>query len=147
MVEVGQMKLDIKEAIFERDVNTFMAMNPRYTINYKENKIEGEIAYDGGKNPQWFASHTIEVGTDIESAGIFTFEYLSDDEMIGSNELLVKDAVDRTGADKWFEVEYQGDPVGKILIGMTYGGKGESAVEEIVVETPPADAPVAVPAP
>jgi len=67
--------------------------------------------------------------------------------MIASNELLVKDAVDRSGADKWFEVEYQGDPVGKILIGMTYGGKGETAVEETVVETTPADAPVAVPAP
>jgi len=32
--------------------------------------------------------------------------------------------------------------VGKVLIGMTYGGKGDTAVEEVVVETPPADAPV-----
>ena len=83
MAEVGQMKLDMKEAIFERDINTFMAMNPKYIIIYKENKIDGEIAYDGGKNPKWFAPHTFEVGTEIESAGIITIYYLSDDELIG----------------------------------------------------------------
>ena len=135
----------MKEAIFERDVNTIMAMNPKYIINYKEEKIEGEIAYDGGKNPKWFSPHTFEVGTDIESAGIITIQYLSDDELICQNEVSVKDAVDRTGADKWFKVDFQGDPVGKVLIGMTYGGKGDTAVDAVVPEAPPADAPVQVP--
>jgi len=45
------MTIHMREAIFTRDMSTFLSMNPHYMINWKEEKIQGEPAYDGGKTP------------------------------------------------------------------------------------------------
>jgi hypothetical protein len=69
MSELGIMTVHILEAIFERDVCTFLKMSPRYILNWKENKIEGKPAYDGGKTPKWTSSHDFNVGTDLSTSG------------------------------------------------------------------------------
>jgi len=40
----------------------------------------------------------------------------------------VKDLVDRSGLEKWWDCEFEGDKVGKVLIGQEYG-KSETEEE------------------
>ena len=47
------MILKISEGIFERDVAMFSDMNPKYVLNFKEEKYESSVCYGGGKNPRW----------------------------------------------------------------------------------------------
>ena len=43
----------MREAIFTRDLTNFLKMNPHYVINWKDEKVKGEPAFDGGKTPKW----------------------------------------------------------------------------------------------
>mmetsp|Transcript_364 Transcript_364/g.683 ORF Transcript_364/g.683 Transcript_364/m.683 type:complete len:81 (+) Transcript_364:17-259(+) len=79
---MGPLKVQVLEGVFERDTSTFLSMNPKYIINWKEEKIEGTAAYDGGKNPKWENEHEIDIEDDPEGAGIVTITFLDDEDLI-----------------------------------------------------------------
>jgi len=81
------MKVTLVEGIFERDVATFMDMDPHYLINWKEDRIVGESAHGGGKCPRWNKSHEFNIGTDKTSMGVMTLSFLDDSKLICSTEL------------------------------------------------------------
>ena len=58
----GTLTVTFQEAVFERDVTTFLDMNPKYVINWREERIEGEPAYGGGTNPKWGQEHNFDIG-------------------------------------------------------------------------------------
>ena len=103
-----------------------MSMNPKYIINWKDEKTEGEAAWDGGKNPKWFKSHFYEVGEDVSSAGFISFRFFNEEDLICQAEVKVQDLVDRSGLEKWWDCEYQGERVGKVLIGQEHGKASEA---------------------
>ena len=53
----GVLYLIMREARLERDTSMFMAMSPKYIINWKEDKITGKPADGGGTNPKWYMDH------------------------------------------------------------------------------------------
>lgn len=116
----GDCRFRVKEAIFDRDTATFLSMNPRYVINWKDQKIEGEVAYDGGKNPKWYVSHELDVGTDLDCVGMMTFTFLDEEDLIVTCEIPVREIIDEgTG---WFPTEFDGEPNGKVCIEANYDG-------------------------
>ena len=82
MSEPGTMTVIVHEAIFERDVSTFLKMSPKYRINWKEEMVEGKPAYDAGKTPKWNKSHMFNVGTDLSVAGVMSFTFLEEGDLI-----------------------------------------------------------------
>ena len=126
------MKLEIREAILERDVSTFLSMNPKYVINFKEERYEGDPAYDGGKNPQWSAEHILDVGPDPEAAGEFTVTLLDDEDLICQKVCIISEFA-KEGEENWYEFEYEGENVGRVRIFSQY-------------EAPPAPEPEEAPA-
>ena len=82
MAEPGIMTVTVHEAIFERDVSTFLAMSPKYIINWKDEKVEGKPAYDGGKTPKWNHKHEFNVGTDLSVAGVMNFTFMEEGDLI-----------------------------------------------------------------
>lgn len=106
------LKVTLIEAIFERDVSTFLNMNPRYIINWKEHKVKGEPAYDGGKTPRWNQSHEFEVGNDLSSAGVMTFTFLDEDDFICNCEVGIKKLVDGKGFDHFYPCRHEGEDSG-----------------------------------
>ena len=83
------MTIKVREGIFNRDVATFMDMDPRYLINWKDDKVEGEPAHGGGKTPKWNNHHEFDIGTDTSCMGVMTFSFLDDAKLICSTELSV----------------------------------------------------------
>ena len=81
-MEPGIMTVEVHEAIFERDVSTFLKMSPHYIINWKEDCIEGKPAYDGGKTPKWNEMHDFNIGTDLSVAGVITFTFKEEGDLI-----------------------------------------------------------------
>ena len=82
MSEPGNMTVIVHEAIFERDVSTFLKMSPHYRINWKEDMIEGKPSFDGGKTPKWGKGHSFNIGTDLSVAGVMTFTFLEEGDLI-----------------------------------------------------------------
>ena len=70
------------EAILDRDTSTFLDMNPKYIINYFDERIEGEPAYGGGKNPRWNAEHIFAIGIFPDEMGVITITIMDDDNLI-----------------------------------------------------------------
>lgn len=80
----GVMRIHMREAILKRDTATFMDMNPHFQINWKDQKEVGEKAYGGGKCPKWNQCKEFEIGNDLKSAGVMTFSFMDDDNLICS---------------------------------------------------------------
>jgi hypothetical protein len=78
----GTITLIFQEAILDRDTSTFLDMNPKYVINWREERIEGEPAYGGGKNPRWLAEHNFDIGNHPEEAGVISITIMDDDNLI-----------------------------------------------------------------
>jgi hypothetical protein len=76
------MTVKVHNAIFDRDTATFLSMSPKYIINWKDEKIEGKPAEDGGKTPTWESAHKFNVGTDLSSAGVLSFTFFDDSSLI-----------------------------------------------------------------
>lgn len=66
-----------------------MDMDPYFVINWKEEKIESEKAFGGGKTPRWNQTHELNVGTDLSSAGVMTFSFMEGDKLICSAQISV----------------------------------------------------------
>ena len=84
----------MREAQFERDTSMFMAMSPKYQINWKEERITGQPADGGGKNPKWYADHTLKIGYDPANAGVINFTFLDDDSLIARAEVEISKMTD-----------------------------------------------------
>ena len=65
-------------------------MNPKYTINWKDQLEESESAEGGDKCPKWNRSFIFDVGTNMDSAGVMTFTFLEDSTLIAHCELEVE---------------------------------------------------------
>jgi len=89
------MTVRVHEAIFERDVSTFLKMSPKYIINWKEEKIEGKPAYDGGKTPKWNTAHNFNVGTDLTVSGVMHFTFMEGGDLICEAQAAVQDLASR----------------------------------------------------
>jgi len=76
------MTVTMHEAIFTRDTSTFLKMSPKYVINWKDEKVEGKPAKDGGKTPKWNSKHSFNIGTDLSTAGVMHFTFLDDNDVI-----------------------------------------------------------------
>lgn len=79
---VGVLKLTIEEAIFTRDTATFLSMNPQYKLNWKDEAIDGKIAYDGGKTPKWNKCHELNIGEDLSCVGVISFTFVDESDLI-----------------------------------------------------------------
>ena len=102
MSEPGIMAVKVCEAIFERDTATFLSMSPNYILNYKEEKIEGKMAGDGGKTPKWNHTHKLNVGTDLASAGVIHLTFMDDSDLICEAAISVGDLAHAAGSgDLW----------------------------------------------
>jgi len=76
----------MKSGEFERDVAGFFGkMNPKYVIEFMSKKTEGEPCYDGGKKPDWFKEHDINVGRALDK--LITFTILHEEEIIGTTKI------------------------------------------------------------
>ena len=136
----GEAKIWIKQAIFERDVNSFFAMHPKYVINHKDLRYESEPAEGGGKAPKWMAEYLFDVGTDLETAGVMDFTFLESDDLIASAEISIKELVEGRDEENgvWLPVMFESAECGKFHIVFKYGAPAEPAVP---AEDLPADAP------
>ena len=86
----GEMKIIVQEARFERSTNTFFDMNPKYTINWKDQLEESGSAEGGDKCPKWNRTFIFDVGTSLDSAGVMTFTFLEDSTLIADCEIDVE---------------------------------------------------------
>ena len=123
------MTIDIKEARFDRDVATFLTMNPKYTITWRDTVIEGQPADGGGKTPKWHDSHIIEIGHDPASAGVITIVFTDDNDLICEYELDVNATAQSPGYEgdngtlkEWYECTFEGEKGGVCKIHTKYGG-------------------------
>jgi hypothetical protein len=124
------MRVHMREAIFTRDLTSFLKMNPHYVINWKDEKIVGEPDYDGGKVPKWNEVHEFEVGNDLQSAGTMMFSFLEEEELICSVELSVRKFAEKRGVPHWYECRYDGEDSGQVSIMIDYQ-MAEEAKEEV----------------
>ena len=93
-----RIKVLIAEARFERDVTLFLSMNPKYIINIKEEKIEGEVAFDGGKNPKWEQEHDVDI-PDLELTDQIYVSFFHEDELIAQADYPLSDMTDEGDVD------------------------------------------------
>lgn len=49
----GKLSLNLIEAMLQRDVNTFLDMDPYVAIEWKGQIFKNEKAFGGGKAPRW----------------------------------------------------------------------------------------------
>mmetsp|Transcript_34979 Transcript_34979/g.53695 ORF Transcript_34979/g.53695 Transcript_34979/m.53695 type:complete len:152 (-) Transcript_34979:490-945(-) len=101
---MATLKCFIEEAVLEHDVNMFLDMCPNYVIEYKDQKIKGDKAYGGGKNPKWTdfktINHTIKLGKEWER---IRFRFDNESDYICDCEIEVAELVSRT--DKAYNYE------------------------------------------
>ena len=91
---IGELKLRVCEAIFDRTTNLFFSMSPKFILNWKEERHEGPAAQEGDQNPKWHCDYDFkEIGTDLDAAGVFSFTFLEDDDLICHAEIPIKDIV------------------------------------------------------
>lgn len=88
--EVGALNLRITECKFERDVATFLTMNPKYVIIWKSEKIESEPAYDGGKTPSFSLTRTLDIGSDLNTVGVVNINFFDEEDLICGTEIEIK---------------------------------------------------------
>lgn len=81
---------------------------------------QGEIAFDGGKCPKWFKSHFIEVCDELESAGSIIITFQCEDRLICQYETQIKDLVERSGKERWFDCSFEDEKSGRVLLGMEF---------------------------
>ena len=129
------MTVKVLQAIFDRDTATFMDMDPKYIINWKDDKIEGEPAFGGGKLPKWNKHHELEIGTDTSCMGVMTFTFLDDSNLICSAEISVANLIKNRGIENWHHCRYEGENSGKFSMRVEYLGEEQEA--EAVAETQP----------
>ena len=106
----GELRVHIKEAIFDRDVNSFLEMDPKYTINWKEELVEGAPAYGGSKTPKWGGEEYIHSFTveDTSAAGVMTFSFHESDNLICQASIQVKTLIENRGTEQWYPTSYEG---------------------------------------
>ena len=134
---MGIIKIYVREAIFERDLSTFLSMNPRYMINYKDEVCEGKPAYDGGKTPSWHGEHELDVGDDPQSRGVMTFTFLNEDDLISSSEVSVAKLIKGRGTEHWHRCRFEGVDSGTFSVRVEYDIKQDAVEEEAPAEEAP----------
>ena len=123
------MRVHMREAIFTRDLTNFLKMNPHYVINWKDEKVVGDPAFDGGKTPKWNKVHEFEVGSDLQSAGTMTFTFLEEEDLICSIEISVRKFAEKRGVPHWYECRYEGEDSGQCSIMIDYEMKYDAKEE------------------
>merc|ERR1740117_853828 len=101
---VGDLNVKVAEAVLERDVSMFLGMNPKYVIVWKDQKIESEPSYGGGKTPKYEKEEVLSIGTDVGTAGVITLSFFDDNDIICSTEITCQALVDISGAENWFDL-------------------------------------------
>ena len=66
------------------DTNLLFDMSPKYSMVFKDQRLEGQEADGGGTNPKWEAEHTLE---SEDNTGIITFAFWNGSEMLGEADL------------------------------------------------------------
>ena len=122
---MGILRLTINEAVLQRDVNTFLTMNPHYEIAYNGEKTKGEPHYDGGKTPKWNALHQIDIGDDPAQRGSMIITVFEDDKEICSCEFGVQDLVTRKGADHWEKCFFEGKEAGSLSLHVYFDDRND----------------------
>ena len=89
-MSVGDLNLRITECKFERDVATFLTMNPKYVIIWKGEKIESEPAYDGGKTPSFSVTQNLAIGGDLNTVGVINVNFFDEEDLICGTEIAIK---------------------------------------------------------
>ena len=136
----GEPEIWIMQAIFDRDVNSFFDMHPKYIINHKDMKYESDAAEGGGKSPKWMAQYLFDIGTDLDAAGVMTFTFLESDDLLADAEIslteLVNDRDEENGV--WIPVNFEGEKAGTMRVVFKYGMPAEPAVPDAEAPAPAA---------
>ena len=115
------MKIFVQEARFERSTNTFFAMNPQYTINWKDQKEECGPAEGGDQTPKWNRAFVFDVGASLDSAGVMTFTFLEDSTLIADCEIDVERLARHEEEEGYlYDVFYEGEKCGEVNIRTVY---------------------------
>jgi hypothetical protein len=131
---MGLLQLFVNEAIFDRDLTTFLTMSPRFNINYKEEIKEIGPAWDGGKTPNWGSETELDIGDDPESRGVITFTFLNEDDLICSSEVQVSELISKRGGDHWYKCRFEGEDAGTFSMRAEYDISQDEVAEEPVEE-------------
>ena len=126
----GHLQICMKEAQFDRDTAMFMSMNPKYVINWKEEKMTGKAADGGGTNPKWYGEHDLNIGGDPSSAGVITFTFLDGDSLIAACQIPATKLTDQPTKEEFYDITYENGWAGKVLIGTAYKGGGGGIVAQ-----------------
>jgi len=124
------LKVTVREAIFQRDVATFLDMDPHYTLIWKETKIEGEKAFGGGKTPKWNQTHQLDIGTDQSSMGVLTVNFMEGDNLICTCAMGVASLLKSRGTDQWHRCRHDGNDSGQFSMRIEYDGHVEDEHHE-----------------
>jgi len=108
-------------------------MSPKYIIVWKEERIEGKPAYDGGKTPKWGHAHRFNIGTDLSTAGVISFTFFDDSTLICEASTAVSDLAHKsTQGDIWVPCNFEGNHIGKIKLIVQYVGDQETQQPEVM---------------
>jgi Ca2+-dependent lipid-binding protein len=122
--EKHSLKLIIKEAKLNRDVNTFSTMDPYVVMKLKGEIYKSEVCKDGGKNPSWNEefdltctdpSEIVEVKV-MEDGGVLT------DEGIGKCQVKLSQFMHGKGILEWYVLLWKNKKAGEILIKSIWTG-------------------------
>ena len=116
MADEGHLRIHLLEAHITHKTQTFGKMDPYVKFNSREQEWKSPICKNGGKEPKWEMAHwdcqVHYLGDDLE------FHVWDDeigrDNVIGSGKTKLSALAIHGGFDEWFEIEYKGEPAGKI---------------------------------
>ena len=114
----GKLKINVHEARFEKDVESFGTQDPYVKIKTRMQEFQTKVHTDGGVNPKWEEVFEVDVkyiGDDIE----FMFmnkNSMTDDENIGNTKMKMTACCANKGVDDWWAMQVKGKEVGKIHI-------------------------------
>lgn len=117
MVETQhKLKLIVKEAKLNRDVNTFSTMDPYVILKLKGVVYKSETSKDGGKTPKWNEEFELSCNDPSEIIEVKVMEdggIINDDD-IGRCQIKLSQFMYGKGINEWFVLLWKNKKAGEI---------------------------------
>ena len=125
MVDEGVLRIELIEAKFDHDLETFGKMDPYVHFQIREEEWTSKECKNGGKHPHW-----VEMGDNVWECKIHYFgddvkfkcmdKEVLKDRPIGEGEAKLSALCCDGGMDEWYPVFHEGKEEGKIHIKAHY---------------------------